>query len=87
MAIFQVAISWKLGYSKRKHTVRSLSALIPQIVSLPLDLFDNDSNGLLLELQATPMVLKVLHNSHTKPARETAADTVQKPAHGSMRRF
>ena len=68
MAIFQVAIWWKLGYPKRKHTVRSLGALIPQIVSLPLNLFANDSNGLLLELQATPTDLKVLHHSHTKPA-------------------
>ena len=62
MAIFQVAISWKLGYSKRKHTMRSLSALIPQIVSLPLNLFDKDSNGFVLELQANPVEMKVLHN-------------------------
>ena len=62
MTIFQVAIWWKLEYPERKHTVRSLSALIPQIVSLPLNLFDKDSNGFVLELQANPVEMKVLHN-------------------------
>ena len=78
MAIFQVAIWWKLGYPKRKHTVRSLGALIPQIVSLPLNLFAYDSNGLLLELQATPTDLKVLNNSHTETATEIATETMKK---------
>ena len=70
MAIFQVAIWWKLGYSKRKLTVPSLGALIPQNVSLPLNLFANDSNGWMLEIQAENPHLKVLHNQLTEPQQK-----------------
>lgn len=45
MAIFQVTIWWKLNCTKQQQIVLSLSALIPQIVSLPLNLFVADSNA------------------------------------------